>query len=176
MSKYVSVTKLANGKTRIDLRPVAGCNSGYKIFLQNGVAQFFENVSLEEKTLTTTKLEHVKAGAIVYIKFSKVEGINPAYSVVLDNTEWTNNNIKDIEQQLVEQAESLERKIEMASYLQQVEDCVLRSKDYKSLIQQMIVNTSNKLSDSDIMDIQRTLTDIKEERGLSTRPSIKFGL
>ena len=40
----------------------------------------------------------------------------------------------------------------------------------------MIVNNADKLSDMDVMEIQRTLTDVKEEKGLTSRPPIKFGL
>ena len=75
----------------------------------------------------------------------------------------------------MEQAEKIEYETEVNKNLKQVEKAI-KTKGYASLIQTMIVQNADKLTDTDINNIQETLTQVKEDKGVLTRPTYKFGL
>lgn len=171
MNKYVSVKKLDDGRTRIDLKPVEGTNRGYQIFFEESAAGFTNNVCQHIRVECGTRLDLVKAGAVFKVTFYENKERKPSYSVILNDCEWTKNHIEDIEKQLVEQVREVQYQLELQKNMKMIEEAI-KTQGYSTLIQQLIKQHADDLTDMQVMDIQRTLTDVKEEKGLTSRPSI----
>ena len=174
MNKYVRVTKLENGTTQIKLFPVKGTTAGYKIFFEdNGASAFFQNLCSEERFLSNSSYDLVKAGSTVTISFKQCDStmLQPAYTAVLDNCAWADKNIESIQKQLEEQANKIEFNLEVKANLTEIEQAI-RTKGYANLIQTLIKKYADQLTNDEVMDIQSTLTTVKEDKRLTSRPSV----
>lgn len=176
MSKYVRVEKLPNGTTQIKLFPVKP-KRGYQIFFENnGASEYFNNLLSENSYLCRSYHQWVKAGSVVCIKFNNDNTAQYAeYVAILDNCVWTDEHIEDIENQLIEQVQNMEEECKLENEVNKIKN-IIQTKGYATLIQTMIKQHADELTNDEIMDIQRTLTTVKEDKGLIARPTYRFHL
>lgn len=179
MSKYVSVEKLDNGDIKIVINKIPESDQFFKISFDDmrGNVRYISSIVSESKMLASTYYFGDEEGCGVIIRFDKKADINvnPQYCVVLENSPWINSYFEDIKKQLLEQAEQIEFNIAVKQQVKQIEKDI-KTKNYSTLIQNMIKQYADELTDTEVMDIQRTLTDVKEERGLTPRQTYRFGL
>ena len=176
MDKLVSIEKLNDGKIKITINRMPNTSNHYNILIRKGgVINFEENVFGQTLYNAKTYFDNDKQSRLHWHIHLYQDVDNAKYSIIFNNTPWVKSNIKDITSQILNIEQGMLVDIALKRHASSIAKAI-KTNDYKSLIQQMIIDNSDKLSNEDIIDIQRTLTDVKEERGLSTRPPIKFGL
>lgn len=179
MSKYVSIEKLQNGDVQIVLDKIPGSKRAYQIFfdaLDCPAEQFFTYIRSESKLLCDTSIMIVLAGSLLYIKFKNIDNkYNPQYKVVLEKSKWVDEHFDSIKSQLLAQAREIEYDVECDRNVKEIEQAI-HTKNYSTLIQNMIKQYANELTDIEVMEIQSTLTTVKESKGLTPRQTYKFGL
>lgn len=167
MLEYISVNKLSNGTTQIKILPVKGANNRYNIYFYEykGASKFLHSICSENAVSSRISSETVMSGSFINIIFDNVkdDSIQPSYTVILDNNEWVENNIKDIEKQLVGQAKRFEYEVTLKNNTRLIEQAI-KTNNYASLIQAMIQQNSEKLTDADINNIQKTLSAVQAQK------------
>lgn len=171
----IKVELLEGGRIKVTITSMPGTANHYNLLIRyGGICDFENNVFGESAYNAKRYFDNDNHGRIHWhISLSQEE--NSQYSVIFEDTKWVKHNIGDFISQLKNQAQQIKINLETSKYIKSVAQAV-KTGDYKSLIQQMIVNYADKLSDIDVMEIQRTLTDVKDEKGLTSRPSTKFGI
>lgn len=167
MLEYISVKKLSKGTTQIRILPVQGSKNRYDIYFYEykGASKFLNSICSQSAVSSRISSETVMSGSFINIIFDNVkdDSIQPSYTVILDNNEWVENNIKDIEKQLVGQAKRFEYEVTLKNNTRLIEQAI-QTNNYASLIQTMIQQNSERLTDVDINNIQTTLSEVKAQK------------
>jgi len=174
MSKLILIEKdYKTNKIIINSTPLA--NSYYKIIFTGRADDLAQCIVDENTNGAKAFFDNNKNGRTTWnIQLAKTNN-NLQYSVVLNNTNWLKKNINYIISQLINQEQQMLIDIAIKKQVKNIAEAV-KSGNYTSLIQQMIIDNAHNLTDMNIMEIQSTLTDIKQERGLVSNLSSKFGL
>jgi len=173
MNKYVSVQKLNDGTTEIRLAPVKvmGNYKTYQIFCEGDNSnQFYNSLISQEGVGCGITRQLVKAGEIISVHFRPLSKQIPVCVLTLSDCAWVNENIDNIVNQLTYQATKYEHQNQGAQELKQIEK-VIKEQGYATLIQKLIIQHADELTVSEVMDIQRTLTSVKEDKKMVSRPS-----
>ncbi len=170
-NSYISVEKLESGETRIEILPVSKKHNTFKIYFNevNGASKFLEHTNSKYETLCNLRFirDEANSNSTLIIAFdTEVDClVEPKYTASLDNSTWTETHIDDIKNQLEEQVKTIEDEIATKKELVNIE-YIIRKRGYATIIQKLIMEHSDELTDEQVMDIQRTLTQVKEEKGL----------
>jgi hypothetical protein len=164
MGKLVSIEKLEDGKTKITIERMPKTSNHYKIFLRRcGGMQHWVNVISENTINSKSFYDNTNDGVYWHINLLNAE--DAKYEVVLDNSEWVSKHIKEIKEQLLHQEEQIIVNRAIKNQVKEITQAV-RTNNYTSLIQNMIKQYADELTDTEVMEIQKTLTEIKENKGM----------
>ncbi|MBO5910520.1 MAG: hypothetical protein J6Q15_03320 [Clostridia bacterium] len=162
MRKLVSIEKFEDGKTKITIVRMPKTTNHYKILLRRcGSTQHWVNVIMENTINSKSYYENTNDGMYWHIHLSSSDD-NAKYEVVLDNSEWVSNHIKEITVQILHQEEQILVNRALKTQTKNITQAV-RSNNYTSLIKQMIIDNADTFTLENLEELKSAIHQVEQQ-------------